>query len=92
MPFKDKAKHNEYMKMRMRLKKSEQIWKANMKKVCNELLQKAMLPRHIYEYRMVLKDMLRTYFDKRIIKKHAKTELITGSYKTLDEWLVKTQG
>lgn len=48
-----------------------------------ELTNKSILPRHIYLYRSVMRDLLVSHFKKRIIKINKKTELITASYNNL---------
>jgi hypothetical protein len=56
------------------------VWKVNIKCVNEEFKLRAMLPRHIYEFRPVMKEMLLVHFKVKLIKKREKTELITRSY------------
>jgi hypothetical protein len=55
-------------------------WKYNITKVNNEFKDKSILPKHIYMFRPVLKDMLKHHFKKKILKKYERIELITQSY------------
>lgn len=49
--------------------------------VMNELTRKCILPRHIYDFRMIHKEMLKNVFKKKIIKIYDRTEVISHSYK-----------
>jgi hypothetical protein len=55
-------------------------WKVNIKRVNEEFKTRAILPRHMYEFKPVLKEMLLGHFKVKIIKKRKRTELITKSY------------
>jgi hypothetical protein len=57
-----------------------QLWKENIKETNTEFLDRAILPKHIYLYRPILREMLKIKFGKRVFKKMDKTELITNSY------------
>jgi len=80
MPYKNKIKQNEYMKLQMKNKRQIEYNKRSYDKVIQELKIKSILPRHIYEFRKILNQMLKQYFKKRIIKINNKTELISQSY------------
>ena len=77
MPNKDKKQYNAYMKIYMKQKRIAQY---NYRLVLQEFKQRAILPRHIYEFRIVMKQMLREYFHKRVIKIYNKTHIIIDSY------------
>jgi len=80
MPYKNKINQNEYMKLKMRNKRQTEYNKRSYDQVIRELKLKSILPRHIYEFRKILNQMLKQYFKKRIIKINNKTELITQSH------------
>jgi len=48
-----------------------------------EFKQRAILPRHIYEYRQVMKQMLKEYFRKKVLKVYDRTDLIVTSILSL---------
>ena len=80
MPLKDKNEYNNYMKQYRRNKKYNLDYQMKYSKVIHEFKQRAILPRHIYEFRKVIKQMLLVHFKKKIIKKYDRTELITQSW------------
>jgi hypothetical protein len=55
-------------------------WYSKLQQVNNEFVNRCILPRHIYLYRIVMKEMLKDYFNRKIIKVNNRTELITQSY------------
>ena len=57
-----------------------ELYQFNFNKVLIELTNKSILPRHIYLFKPVLKDLLVSYFKKRIIKINNRTELIILSH------------
>ena len=80
MPNKDKSKYNTYMKSYMKTKREQRINRRCYDVLIHELKMKCVLPKHIYEMRIVLKQMLSEYFNRRIIRHYNRTELITQSY------------
>ncbi len=91
MPYKDINKRRDCNKKCMRKKRGTQQdnmvsvphfnnWKENIKETNTEFLDRTILPKHIYLYRPILKEMLKIKFGKRVFKKMDKTELITNSY------------
>ena len=69
-----------YMKSYMRQKREAKYNKYAYDKVMKELNERCILPVHIYNYRIVMKEMLKNHFKKRIILRRNRTELITQSY------------
>lgn len=90
MPYKNKEKRNEYMRLKMQRRRSADKvlsdWKSKIKIINDEFNKRAILPRHIYYFRVVLEDMLESYFEETI-SRNPKTELITKSYKILEDWI-----
>lgn len=58
----------------------KKLWITNMKMVIQEFKSRSILPRHIYEFRFVMKELLKCYFKKKVIRQMRRTELITWSY------------
>lgn len=80
MPLSNKNEYNSYMKYYRRNKRAIEITRANFNQVILEFSTKSTLPRHIYEFRLVLRQMLKTYFKKKIIRVFDRTEIITLSW------------
>lgn len=55
-------------------------WELNMKLVLNQFKQRVILPRHIYEFKRVLKQMLLVHFKRSFIIKRNRTDLIVQSW------------
>ncbi len=90
MPYKDRSKHNAMVKARLRkirdknyydsLTNDDERWRFRINIVNDEFKSRAILPRHIFEWRPIMKQMLKLYFGKKVIRTRNKTELITMSY------------
>ena len=91
MPYKDIQRRRQYDKEYKQKKRnranndvsnpvSNLVSNPDLQLVMNELTTKSILPRHIYEFRQILRQMLKTYFKKKIIRVFDKTELITLSW------------
>jgi len=80
MPKKSKQEYNSYMKTYMRNKREKAINKRYYALLIQEFNEKSILPKHIYEYKIVMKQMLLQYFKKKVLKIRKNTEIITQSY------------
>ena len=65
MPLKDKLEYNNYLKQYRRNKTEIGITKRNYDLVIQEFKSRSILPRHIYEFRFVMKELLKCYFKKK---------------------------
>ncbi len=80
MPFNDKTKNNNYMKDYMRQRRAKNKWELNMNLVLNQFKQRVILPKHIYEFKQILKQMLLVHFKRSFIIKRNRTDLIVQSW------------
>ena len=80
MPYKNIEQRRLYNKNLKQQTRNKNKWKQMLKPVMYELTTKSILPIHIYNFRAILKDMLKSHFNKRVIRVFNKTELITLSY------------
>jgi hypothetical protein len=87
MPYKDIQRRRQYDKEYKQKKRnranndvSNPVSNPDLQLVMNELTTKSILPRHIYEFRQILRQMLKTYFKKKIIRVFDRTEIITLSW------------
>ena len=76
MPRKDRKTYNSYMKNYMRQKR---LTDYNYRLVLAEFKQLAILPRHMYDYRQVMREMLKSHFGRKAIKVNKRTDLISQS-------------
>ena len=95
MPYKDIQRRRQYDKEYKQKKRnranndvsnpvsnlvSNLVSNPDLQLVMNELTTKSILPRHIYEFRIILRQMLKNYFKKKFIRVFDRTELITLSW------------
>ncbi len=80
MPLKEKKNYNEYMKMYMKIKRDIKINKRQYDNIMKDLTIRCYLPRHIYEFKNVLRQMLLDYFKKKYIVVRRRTDLIQPYY------------
>jgi hypothetical protein len=79
MPSKSKNKYNAYMKQYMRAKREVEINRRYYGLLIQEFKDRTALPRHVYELRQVLNEMLE---DREI---GGRTDLIAESYLRLTD-------
>jgi hypothetical protein len=84
MPFKNPEKRRNYARNYKRKKRFDTPYYAlsnpNRNLVIQELNKRCILPRHMFEWRIVMKELLKEHFHKKIIKINKKMHLITQSY------------
>ncbi len=83
MPLKNRSEYNAYLKQYRRHNSQIKITKRYYALVIQQFKELTILPRHIYTLKQVLRQMMLNHFQKRILIKRDKTNLITQSYKSI---------
>ena len=84
MPYKNIETRRQYMKTYMRRQRSNTPYYHLLNPLFIQLLkefkERCILPRHMYQWKGVMRDLIKHHFCKRVFKIGKRTELITQSY------------